>query len=479
MAFVVTDAPVDTGAGHATAATATMSATMSAGTAGADGPPASARRCPVTIVGARHRVDLALPVDVPVGEYIGLLLELCRQPTTESVPQVWSLAPLGRRPLPLDARLADYEPTEGLVLYLADLAADEAYEPQVTEIDDLVADATDELARWRWNQRVAAGTLVAAGVAWLVATMILLTVGPTRPPGTPLFVLTAGLAVPALAAVARWRRWPLPESVLAGLALAAPVCLACAGWLGLGSVSGAMVAACVGGVLSFAAVRCAATLAAALWIAVAAACAAPLAVVAASEVRVLSVVALVGYALLVAAPAAASRLALLQPAGQAAPVRPDDPRTVAATVRRAYRILSGWTAAAALLTAVGLVGLARSGDLAAWLLVGALAAALVLRAVSYEFAVEAVSAVVAAAAGLVALAVTVGADWPGAIGVSMGVALVLVAAGGWLLSRSPFADRRPRWLLAASMFCTALALVAALAVWGVVGGMLDLGRSMA
>jgi len=454
---------------------------------------ATGHRCPVTVVGARRRVDLALPVEVPVGEYLGLILDLCEQSTTGAHPQVWSLAPLGRRPLPLDAPLADCAPTEGMVLYLVDVAADEDHEPQVTDIDEVVAEATDELGRRRWNQRAAAATLVAAGVGWLVATIGLATIGPAvfgpetfgpetfgpaRPVGVELLAVVVGLAVPGLVALARRRGWPLPESLLTGLALTAPVALGCAGAMALGSVSGAAVAASVGGLLAFAAVPSAGTLAVALWIAVAAGCAVPLVVLRPTGAGLLAVVALVGFAMLVAAAPAASRLAMF---GQGRPgsVPADDPVTVTAAVRRAYRILAGWTVAAALLTATGLVGVARSSDWAAWLLVGALALALALRAVSHEFAVEGVSTLAAAAAGLVTLTLTVAARWPVAVGVGVLVALTLVGCGGWLASRSPLTDRRPRWLLGASTLFVAVALVAALTIWGAVGVMLDLGRSIA
>ncbi|MDG4774363.1 EsaB/YukD family protein [Solwaraspora sp. WMMD792] len=473
MAVVVTPTTAGAGAGVST---------------GAGAGAATGHRCPVTVVGARRRVDLALPVEVPVGEYLGLILDLCEQPTTGAHPQVWSLAPLGRRPLPLDAPLADCAPTEGMVLYLVDVAADEDHEPQVTDIDEVVAEATDELGRRRWNQRAAAATLVAAGVGWLVATIGLATIGPAvfgpetfepaRPVGVELLAVVVGLAVPGLVALARRRGWPLPESLLTGLALTAPLALGCAGAMALGSVSGAAVAASVGGLLAFAAVPSAGTLAVALWIAVAAGCAVPLVVLRPSGAGLLAVVALVGFAMLVAAAPAASRLAMF---GQGRPgsVPADDPVTVTAAVRRAYRILAGWTVAAALLTATGLVGVARSSDWAAWLLVGALALALALRAVSHEFAVEAASTLAAAVAGLVTLTLTVAARWPVAVGVGVLVALTLVGCGGWLASRSPLTDRRPRWLLGASTLFVAVALVAALTIWGAVGVMLDLGRSIA
>ncbi|WJK41940.1 EsaB/YukD family protein [Solwaraspora sp. WMMA2056] len=473
MAVVVTPATAGTGVG----------ADLSTGAGAATG-----HRCPVTVVGAHRRVDLALPVDVPVGEYLGLILDLCEQPTTGAHPQVWSLAPLGARPLPLDAPLADCAPTEGMVLYLVDLAADEDHEAQVTDIDEVVAEATDELGRWRWNQRAAAATLVAAGVGWLVATVGLATFGPAasgpatsgpgRPVGVELLAVVVGLAVPGLVALARRRGWPLPEPLLAGLALTAPVALGCAGAMTLGSVSGAAVAASVGGLLAFAAAPSAGTLAVALWIAVAAGCAVPLVVLRPSGAGLLAVVALVGFAMLVAAAPAAGRLAMFGQ-GRAGSAPADDPVTVTAAVRRAYRVLAGWTVAAALLTATGLVGVARSPDWAAWLLVGALAVALVLRAVSHEFAVEAVATVAAAAAGLVTLTVTVAARWPVAVAVGVLVALTLVGCGAWLASRSPLADRRPRWLLGASALFVAVALVAALTIWGAVGVMLDLGRSIA
>lgn len=426
------------------------------------------------MVGTNRRVDLVLPLHAPIGEYIGLLVELCGQRQTETLPEVWSLAPLGRRPLPLDAKLIDCDPVEGLVLYLRDLGADEAYEPVATDVDEIVEENADGLARWRWNQRTVASTIFGGGAAWLAGMVAALVAAPHRPPGAAAFCALVGLLVPAVAAAAARGRWPVPEWVLVSSALVAPGCLAAAAWLATGTVGAAFAFACFGGLVAAGAVPDRATLAVALWLSAAAAAAVPLTIFHTTAMRVMTVLAFGGFVMHVIGPAVAGRLALARLSGRGSDAALDT------AVPRAHRTLCWWSSAAGAAMAVGLVALARSADLYAGILVVALAMALVFRSATYKLAVEAVAANGAAVAGLATLSVS--ADGGAAVAgplVGAGVGVVLLATGCWLVRRrSPLAVRLPRQLSALAMFLVAIAVLAATAEWGLLHWLLDLGASL-
>ena len=63
-------------------------------------------RCRVTVVGARNRVDLAIPAEAPIAEYNDTLARLLGQPEDDALPPVWSLAPIAGTAFPLTSSLA-------------------------------------------------------------------------------------------------------------------------------------------------------------------------------------------------------------------------------------------------------------------------------------------------------------------------------------------------------------------------------------
>src|SRR5262245_6574499 len=104
-------------------------------------------RSRVTVVGARKRLDVSLPSEAPVGEYVGRLAELCGQDRRRVLPQAWSLSVPGRVSIPLGESLAEQGVTDGEVLYLRDLARDLDAAPVVEDIDEAVAAEADRLRR--------------------------------------------------------------------------------------------------------------------------------------------------------------------------------------------------------------------------------------------------------------------------------------------------------------------------------------------
>ncbi|MDL5155469.1 type VII secretion integral membrane protein EccD [Actinomycetospora termitidis] len=207
----------------------------------------------VSVLAPTTRADLALPGDVPVGELLGVLVELtgadrARPPVTawgrhapvRSADRpgagAWTLAPLGREPADPRSTLDDLEVLDGdqLVLRRRD---DAAPAPLYDDVVDAVAESTPPGFR-AWDATWAHRTGLVAGVVGAAALLgALLAAG--RGPGTAGGLVTAvvaalvALTATVLAALApRVARRPGPPAVLAGLgAAAAAVC-------GLAAVAG-------------------------------------------------------------------------------------------------------------------------------------------------------------------------------------------------------------------------------------------------
>ena len=107
-------------------------------------------RSRVTVIGARRRVDVALPAGAPIGEYSAGLAGLCGQDSHRALPPAWSLAVAGAAPLPLSASLADSGVVDGQVLYLRDLARHLGEEMTVEDIPELIAGEAESQRRGGW-----------------------------------------------------------------------------------------------------------------------------------------------------------------------------------------------------------------------------------------------------------------------------------------------------------------------------------------
>jgi hypothetical protein len=124
----------------------------------------------ITVVGTRHRVDVAVPSWTPIGEYATRLATICGQEQNDVMPPVWSLATAGQTVLPLDTSLADAGVVDGQVLYLKDTAREPVDAPVVAEVDEVVAEETHRLRAAKLH---AGPATIVAGLLWLVATAVL------------------------------------------------------------------------------------------------------------------------------------------------------------------------------------------------------------------------------------------------------------------------------------------------------------------
>jgi hypothetical protein len=208
------------------------------------------QHCRVTVVGRRRRVDLAVPTNAPIAEYVMSIARLCAAPADDdfvygnapdgepddaALPPAWSLAVTGRDPLPPECSLADVGITDGQVLYLRDAGLAESDVPSVTDVDESVAEAAGR-AGLAWTSGTRAATFLGAGAVWLAGTIAAFGILSDRMPGSAPRLLSAlGIAAAILSAVlaglARQRSWPLPGWLRTALAASAIPELAAGGAL--------------------------------------------------------------------------------------------------------------------------------------------------------------------------------------------------------------------------------------------------------
>jgi type VII secretion integral membrane protein EccD len=389
--------------------------------------------CRVTVVGERRRVDLTVPARAPIAEYISTVAGLCDQDDDAAFPAVWSLAAPGRGPFPLQSSLDQAGVLDGQVLYLRDLAAGEADEPVVLDLDEVIEAAADELGRWAWTPRSRSVTLLAAGAGWLMAALIVLAV---RPGGISPRLLS-GLAIGAgtasaavAAAVTRRRLAPAP----AGLALALSVVaeFAVGGGFLPGHPTPVAVAggAAVGCVLAFFAVRDLLTLPLPVLAVITLLLSAVLAVARAGAAQSAAVVAVAGLALLAAGPHWAGQAVAYPQLAGAVPAGGED---VQDQVRRAWLLLAVWSTLVGLLTAADLVLLTTFPGWYTPALAGCAGLALVLGAGTYRQLTQVIPNAAAGAAGLLALLLELPArvdlpPWSGPLAATMAGLAILSAA---------------------------------------------------
>jgi len=419
----------------------------------------------VTVVGARRRVDVALPSMSPIGEYLGTLAELCGETAGRSGPAVWTLAPAAARPFPPEVSLADAGVVDGQVLYLRDVAGD---------VDPPLVVRGAEPAGRAGSAAGPGLAATAAGLAWTTAAAVAAAVaGPGSGGATTVLVATAA----ALLAVAGWggtgsRGLPWPARIATALAAMPPLGVAGAGvaadsW-GAGSAAvGAVAGATLAAALATATTPDAAVVAVGFQCLAATAVAVPLVAIGAGGRESAAVVALAALGVLAAPPsiaatAAASALRLRQ-------VRPGSGTTeLLRQVRRADAVLACGGSAA---LAVALPVLGRAGDPYAVALAACAGLALLARAAGAAAGPRAV--LLGAALLVVAFdaALALAARFPG----SWWTLAVLVAPGLGLAGAGvvrPRARRRRlgagwrRLLAAVWAVCWPLNLVLALGVLG-------------
>src|SRR5437868_4322805 len=135
------------------------------------------RRSRITVVGGRRRVDVALPSESPIGEYVVGLADMCGQSGGGLMTPAWSLAPAGQEAWAIDMTLAEAGVADGQVLYLRDSARDPGTAPVVEDIEELVA---TDAQNHRGTLKDRGVLTVWLGVAWLTVASALVALRPHR-----------------------------------------------------------------------------------------------------------------------------------------------------------------------------------------------------------------------------------------------------------------------------------------------------------
>lgn len=220
--------------------------------------------CRVSVIGGNTQLDVGLPTAIPVASFIGDLVSLIdsRNPDLsdgedDAAPmqtQHWTLARLGRDPIPPSRTLVEAEVFDGDLLVLRAVTAKET--PALfDDVIDAVSRLTADTNRG-WSAQAARWTGLVASVVAAVLAMLLLAAGRSDGDGLASGFIAVGVGIAAMVAAAiAVRRY---RDALAGtwLSLGSLVLLFSAGAFfvpgGLGSphlllgFSVALVAAAVG-----------------------------------------------------------------------------------------------------------------------------------------------------------------------------------------------------------------------------------------
>lgn len=444
-------------------------------------------RCRVTVVGERRSVDLALPAQAPIAEYVPRLASLCGQPESEAMPSVWSLAESGGALLALGDSLSGAGIVDGATLYLYDQRAAELGGLTVTDLDEQVADAQGDGSLWSARRR--AQCVLGAGLLFMVVSAAWF--GAQRAAGlwSPLFGLAA-LCSALLAWYAERKNWPLPPAIRQILALAACPLLACFG-LGL-PVHGPVVTptlvaggAVLGALAAVVALPAPATVLLQLLTLVAALFVAPLTGLHAGRLGSAAVVAITLFLLAGLLPGISSRIAVLVPDGPDTGAPALDTGEVAAVVRRGNGLLTFLSIVISVVLTACLLTLASSRGIWGLLLVVCVSVGLLLQAASVRVLTAVIPQLAASALGLLALAIRVpeyllDSRSAGPVA-AFAVGLVLVAYGIFLAfgaALRPVEQERPAWPGALATFLAAVGLPLATGVFGLFGWLANLGSSL-
>jgi type VII secretion integral membrane protein EccD len=418
--------------------------------------------CRLTVLSPRHRVDVALPADVPVAELVPMVLELLGEPERgrAGLPRPWRLSGVVGGPLPAAATLGELGVLDGELLRIGPAAPVPAAPVFDDPVDALAAGARVAVAREHRFETAAALVVVVASAALLAAAG----------PGSVAAALLAGAAaVAALTGAAKLVQREgadraVTHALARSLALGGVAVAAAAGWNALPSapVTGPLMAAAVAAGIVAAGAQLvlrvvAPTLVAAGLVAVVTAVAVMAVRLGASPVAAATAAAsaaIVGTPLL---PRAAIRLA-----GLPRPVVPadgseltgDDAQLSAAELAErgdlARGYLAGLVGGASVIAAAGALVAASGGGWSGPVFAGITAVVLLLRARGYTDPAPARTALAAGVVTAVGLAFAVAAPAfsaaPAAcvvllLGAATGVVALDAAARGRRVALSPVARR--------------------------------------
>jgi len=392
--------------------------------------------CRLTVLAPRHRVDVALPSDVPVAELVPMVLELVGEPGRTVAPRPWRLSGIVGGPLPAAATLGELGVLDGELLRLGPALP----VPAAPVFDDPVDAVAAGAATGTRGRRFEAAVVLTASVATAV---LLGASGPGSAPSALLAGAGALLAITGAGRLAQRGGDPTFTQALArGVGLAGVALAAAAGWAAVPDPPGPvplMAAALAAGIAAAATQLLLRVVAPALVAAgaVAVVCAGAVIAVRLGATPVAAATGVAALALVAAPllPRAAIRLA-----GLPRPVVPADeteltdddepllpPAELAERADLARGYLAGLVGAAAVLAASGALIAASAGGWAGPGFAGVTAVVLLLRARGYADVAPARTGLAAGTAVAIGLAAAVGG--PGSPWGLVACAVLLVGAG--------------------------------------------------
>lgn len=135
--------------------------------------------CRVSVLAPTTRVDVALPVDVPIAELVPMLLELLGEPSPARPPVGWRLSGIAGGVLPPDTTLAELGVPDGELLRLAPASVPPPPPVFDDPIDALAATTTSDIGPSRG--RLVAALLCTVTVAAILLPAVRLTGGDIAP----------------------------------------------------------------------------------------------------------------------------------------------------------------------------------------------------------------------------------------------------------------------------------------------------------
>jgi hypothetical protein len=463
-------------------------------------------QCRITVVGERHRVDLAVPAAAPITSYVTALARACGQGSGDALASAWSLGPVIGAPFPPEQSLSELSVLDGAELYLRNIVEGEYTDPVVYDVAERVAEIVERRLEHRWQGRARTTTVVVAGLGWLVAALAALAarhqVGYTV---CAELAALSGVVLPAAAWTAAERDWPVPSWLRQVVAGSAVPLLAVAAWAafatrppgglagphGLLTSSGVAIAALTLGALIGAIIACTAapgpgTTATLLTGGVAAVAGVAIAWTKADSLAAVTVTAVVAFALLTVAPKLVAWIIAFSDKRARGRGQTDDGDAdpVATAVSNAAVTLVAWGGCLSIVLAAALVPMAASRLAYPAAAAGCLGLGLLLRAGASRLTAEVIPLLAAGAAALLTLLLFGPAHlgWPSWVSPAgaIVIAMISIITGFRRLLRSPGLPTasRPRWLGGAGSMLGGAGGALAVAALGVFGRLVTLGHHL-
>jgi hypothetical protein len=463
-------------------------------------------QCRITVVGERSRADLVVPAVAPIASYVTALARICGQGGDPALLSAWSLGPAVGAPYAPERSLGELGVLDGAVLYFRDAIAGEYTDPVVYDVAERVAEVAERRLHRRWDARTRIATVLAFGLGWLVAALIVLAVRHQAGPAAVAELTVAfGVILPAIGWTSAERAWPVPHRLREVSALSAVPLLAVAAWAissarwfsrldgahghltsdGLAAAALA-VGALIGAILAYASAPGPTTCAVLLTAAIAVVPGIGLAAAKADGITSATVAAVIAFALLTIAPkVSASIIAFSDKQARArGETGGGDIDPVTTAVGAAATVLVVWSGclAAVLLATLVPMAAARSAFPAA--AAGCLGLGLLLRAGAARLTAEVLPLLVAGVAGLLTLLLFGPGHlgWPSWVSptVAIVIAIILIVYGFRRLMRSPDLPpaARPRWLGGFGSMMGGTGAALAIAALGTFGRLVALGHHL-